>query len=129
MSTPQQVADALKEAWREEPPLPLSPADLHASAFAAEVCRLLGVPATAENGDHVRYLMGKLKLVMETGSEYPKMVTTWDASGRIIPARYPVGHDHEGEIIVFHNAEEEAAYNTVGDANAAPAADTAHPAN
>jgi hypothetical protein len=45
----QEVAIKLLNAWKKDPPPPLSPNELHARHFLDDVCAYLGVAATDAN--------------------------------------------------------------------------------
>ena len=58
----QEVAIKLLNAWRKDPPQPLSPNELHERYFLDDVCAYLGVAATDANKVHVIRLIEKLGL-------------------------------------------------------------------
>jgi hypothetical protein len=105
------AADALRDAWKKDPPPAPSPDERHNLTFLEAVCKELGVEPTMENVTHVAHLMGKHHIGQHRPDEYPKMLTTKDERGRVVAATYPDDHPTKaGQDVVFANAEEEQAH-------------------
>ena len=74
----------------------------HVSDFAKKVCEQLGIEADANNVVVVVKALQKAGVKPHMAQEYPKMLT--DAKGK------PV-YDEHGVLVVFNDANDEAAYN------------------
>lgn len=105
----KEVAAAIAAHWDKEP-APLSPEEQHEARFLMAVCVEMGLEPNPVNTAHVASLMAKLHIAKHSGHEYPKALYAPDRYGRAIEVRYPLGHEKNGLPVVFHSAEEEAAY-------------------
>ena len=113
---PKAAAEAIRDAWKKDPPAPPSPEGRHEMTFLEKVCEHLGVDPSPDHTAHVAHLMAKAGIEQHQADEYPKMLTKQvkrgpDTKGGTVALHWPDDHELAGLPVIVHSAEEEAEYN------------------